>query len=146
MLSNADILTLLPHQNPFRFVDEITFVDENSIEGHYTFLADAFFYQGHFPSMPITPAVILTECAAQIGLVCFGIYLLNLQGIPFDNKKWPLFTSSNMQYYKKVFPGEKLFVRATKTVFRHGKLRSTVEMIDIDKNLVCDGQISGMFV
>ncbi len=146
MLSNAAILALLPHQKPFRFVDEIIFVDEHSIEGHYTFLGEEFFYRGHFPSIPITPAVLLTECCAQIGLVCFGIYLLDLQGMAIDDKKLPLFTASNMQYYKKVYPGEKLFVRAAKTVFRHGKLRCTVEMSDINNNLVCDGQISGMFV
>ncbi len=140
------ILDLLPHQKPFRFVDEISFVDENKIEGNYTFTEEEFFYGGHFPTEPITPGVILTECMAQIGLVCFGIYLLHQQGIKIDENKTPLFTSSNIQFYKKVLPGSKVFVTAKKTVFRHGKLRCNVSMKDEANHLICDGNLSGMFL
>jgi 3-hydroxyacyl-[acyl-carrier-protein] dehydratase len=144
MLDAAAILNFLPHQKPFRFVDEITFVDENKIEGNYTFNEEEFFYKGHFPKQPLTPGVILIECMAQIGLVCFGIYLLQKAGSVIDENRMPLFTSSNIQFYKKVFPGDKVFVSAEKTVFRHGKLRSNVRMKDEASNLICDGNISGM--
>ncbi len=140
------ILDLLPHQKPFRFVDELSFVDENTIEGNYSFTGEEFFYTGHFPGQPITPGVILTECMAQIGLVCFGIYLLQKDGIVINETRMPLFTSSNIQFYKRVLPGDKVFVKAEKTVFRHGKLRCTVSMKDASNNLICDGNISGMFV
>ena len=145
-MNHEPILALLPHQKPFRFVDEISFVDENKIEGSYTFTEEEFFYSGHFPGQPITPGVILTECMAQIGLVCFGIYLLQKKGIIPDKTRMPLFTSSNIQFYKKVLPGDQVFVQAEKTVFRHGKLRCTVSMKDAADNLICDGNISGMFL
>ena len=127
-------------------MDELSFVDENSIEGNYTFTEEEFFYAGHFPGQPVTPGVILTECMAQIGLVCFGIYLLQKDGIVIDESRMPLFTSSNIQFYKKVLPGDKVFVKAEKTVFRHSKLRCLVSMKDAANNLICDGNISGMFL
>lgn len=146
-MNNEDILRLLPYKKPFRFVDEISFADENKIEGCYTFKEDEFFYQGHFPDNPITPGVILIECMAQIGLVAFGIYLLQQQNIPavFEKDKLPLFTSSNIQFYKKVLPGQKVIVTAEKIVFRHNKLRSRVSMKDATDVLICDGELSGMF-
>ncbi len=69
------IVELLPYDHPFLFVDELTAINENGSEGHYTFREDEYFYRGHFKDRPVTPGVILTECMAQIGLVCLGIYL-----------------------------------------------------------------------
>ena len=70
------IISLLPYQKPFLFVEGIDSISEDEIKGHYTFKKDESFYEGHFKNNPITPGVILTECMAQIGLVCLGIYLL----------------------------------------------------------------------
>lgn len=146
-MSYEFILKNLPYKQPFLFVDEISFANENSIEGSYIFREDEFFYTGHFADQPITPGVILTECMAQIGLTAFGIYLLHLQNIDvsFSTDKLPLFTSANIQFYKKVLPGQKVFVTGKKIVFRHGKLRSSVCMKDDANNLICDGELSGMF-
>ena len=72
----SEIIALLPYQKPFLFVDSINDLSEKGIVGHYTFKEDEIFYEGHFKDNPITPGVILTECMAQIGLVCLGIYLL----------------------------------------------------------------------
>ncbi|WP_311195939.1 hypothetical protein [Antarcticibacterium sp. 1MA-6-2] len=72
-----NILSRLPYSQPFLFVDDITYVDENEVTGVYRFKQDSFFYKGHFKNKPITPGVILTECMAQIGVVSLGIYLLD---------------------------------------------------------------------
>ena len=142
------ILDLLPYKRPFRFVDEISFIDENRIEGNYQYREDEFFYKGHFPEQPITPGAILTETMAQIGLVAFGIFLLlqNNPSIQIDKTKMPLLTSTNIHFYKKVLPEEKVMVTAEKIVFRHNKLRSRVSMKDLQNNIICDGDISGMFI
>ncbi len=143
-----NLVQLLPYTKPFLFVDEISFVDDNKIEGCYTFKEDEFFYAGHFAGYAITPGVILIECMAQIGLVAFGIYSLQHQGaeINFSADKLPLFTSSNIQFYKKVFPNDKVKVLGEKIVFRHSKLRVNVKMLNENNEVVCDGMLSGMFV
>jgi len=75
-LSGAQVLDLLPQQEPFRFVDEILEIGDDHIVARYTFRPEADFYRGHFPGNPITPGVLLIEAMAQTGVVALGIHLV----------------------------------------------------------------------
>jgi len=61
-----NIISLLPYQSPFLFIDDLHKIDEEGIIGTYTFHETSFFYRGHFKNNPVTPGVILTETMAQI--------------------------------------------------------------------------------
>ncbi len=76
-MTKQEIIAKLPYSKPFLFVNELLHIDQNGVEGIYTFDENLDFYKGHFKENPVTPGVILTEVMAQIGLVCLGIYLLN---------------------------------------------------------------------
>lgn len=142
-MNNNDIIKLLPYQHPFLFVDILTMVSNEGITGSYTFKKDEYFYKGHFKDNPITPGVILTECMAQIGLVCLGIYMLKDE-ISEDNKPQIALTSSQVDFFLPVFPGETVTVVSEKEVFRFNKLKCKVKMFNQKNELVCRGQISGM--
>ena len=142
-MKSQDIIKLLPYTQPFLFVDEIEIVDENGISGHYTFREDEYFYKGHFQNNPVTPGVILIECMAQIGLVSLGIYLMRKQLSTQQNPQ-VAFTSSEVDFFIPVFPGEKVKVVSKKTVFRFGKLKCDVELFNETNELVCRGKLSGM--
>lgn len=137
----SKILDSLPYAHPFLFVDELSRIDENSVEGTYTFSEDEFFYQGHFKNKPITPGVILTECMAQIGVVCLGIFLLK-----DEVEKFPkiALSSTGIDFYLPVFPGEKVTVISEKIYFRFKKLKCEVKMYNAEAKLVCKGEIAGM--
>ncbi|MFL1895298.1 3-hydroxyacyl-ACP dehydratase FabZ family protein [Aquimarina sp. 2-A2] len=143
MLDSAALLQHLPYSKPFLFVDEITALTDTMIEGTYTFRKDEYFYKGHFKNHPVTPGVILTECMAQIGLVAYGITLLP-EGTDVASLKIA-FTSSQMNFYHPVYPGETVKVKATKQYFRFGKLQCDVAMYTEDDTLVAKGVLSGMF-
>ncbi len=135
------IISQLPYSQPFLFVDELLQIDENGATGTYSFPEDSFFYKGHFKDYPVTPGVILTECMAQIGLVCLGIFLISAE----ENKKTKIgLSSTEMDFYKPVFPGETVKVISTKIYFRFNKLKCKVEMFDAQENLICRGTIAGM--
>ncbi len=142
-MTGNQIIKLLPYQPPFLFVDELTSISSEGITGNYTFKKEEYFYKGHFKNNPITPGVILTECMAQIGVVCLGIYILKNE-ISKDNHPQIALTSSQVDFFLPVFPGEKVTVVSEKEVFRFNKLKCKVKMLNEKGKLVCRGQISGM--
>ncbi len=141
-METKQIIAQLPYSPPFLFVDELESVTPEGITGSYTFPKDAFFYKGHFKDYPVTPGVILTECCAQIGLVCLGIYVLD-QGTA--NAMGIGMSSTEMEFLKPVYPGERVTVASEKVYFRFQKLKCKVKMYNTDGELVCKGTISGMF-
>jgi 3-hydroxyacyl-[acyl-carrier-protein] dehydratase len=62
-----DIKSLLPHREPFLFVDRLETTTDEQIVGYRTFTDGEFFFKGHFPGYPIVPGVILVETMAQCG-------------------------------------------------------------------------------
>ena len=97
----------------------------------------------NFKNNPVTPGVILTETMAQIGLVAFGIYLLSESSNTLNDVKIAL-TSSEVDFFIPVFPGEKVTVKSEKEYFRFNKLKCKVEMFNQKGELVCRGKIAGM--
>ena len=142
-MTSKKIIALLPYEYPFLFVDEILSIDENSVEGTYTYPSGLPFYQGHFKDNPITPGVILTETMAQIGVVCLGIFLAKKEMQSSSDIQIAM-TSNAIDYYISVLPSEKITVKSTKEYFRFNKLKCKVEMYNEKDDLVCRGTISGM--
>jgi 3-hydroxyacyl-[acyl-carrier-protein] dehydratase len=142
-MSNQEIISKLPYSKPFLFVDEIIQIDENGVEGNYTFDENLDFYKGHFKDFPVTPGVILTEVMAQIGLVCLGIFLLNNT---FSKLTSIALTSTEIEFLKPVFPNEKVIVISEKIYFRFGKLKCKVIMKNEKGEEVCTGIIAGMII
>jgi len=142
-MNSQEIINLLPYEKPFLFVDKLSIISSEGITGNYTFKKEEFFYKGHFKNNPITPGVILTECMAQIGLVCLGIYIMKNE-ISKENKPKIALTSSQIDFFLPVLPTEKVTVVSKKEVFRFNKLKCDVQMFNEKKELVCRGKISGM--
>ncbi len=137
-----EILAKLPYGKSFLFVDELLHVDENGVTGTYTYPENLPFYEGHFKNHPVTPAVILTETMAQIGLVCLGIYLLK----DIDQNISIAMTSNAIDFLKPVYPGEQVTVTSEKVYFRFNKLSCKVNMKNAAGEMICKGSISGMLI
>lgn len=144
MMKTESILRKLPYGPGFRFVDHIHAVNEQSIEGSYHFDPTAAYYESHFPGNPVTPGVILTECLAQIALVCQGIFLLDK--IQQDTPLSFAFSESQMQYLLPVLPGETVVVKGQVIYYRFNKLKTRATMTNHKQEVVCTGTLSGMII
>ncbi len=143
-MSHESIFAKLPYSKPFLFVNELSSVTAEGAKGSFTFDKDAYFYEGHFKDYPITPGVILVECMAQIGVVCLGIFLLENE-YDLKNTNFAL-SSTDIDFYLPVFPGETVTVVSEKVYFRFNKLKCKVSMFNAKNNLVAKGSISGMIL
>lgn len=143
-MNHHDIISRLPYTFPFLFVDELLQVDDNGASGHYTFPEDSYFYQGHFKDNPVTPGVILTECMAQIGVVCLGMLLLNDEPAEKGSSPRIAMSSTEIDFFLPVLPGEKVKVTSEKMYFRFNKLKCKVEMYNVQEKLIARGTIAGM--
>ena len=145
-LTPAEVLAALPHREPFRFVDEILELDDESVVAACRFDPAADFYRGHFPGNPITPGVLLLEAMAQAGVVAHGIYLMGRRALAPETPLLTLFTQAEAEFHGIVAPGERVLVHGRKLVFRHRLLRSRVRMEREDGTLVCEATLSGVGV
>jgi 3-hydroxyacyl-[acyl-carrier-protein] dehydratase len=146
-MTPAEVLAAIPQQEPFRFIDEILEIGEDSIVAAYTFRPDHDFYRGHFPGRPITPGVILIESMAQAGVVALGLHLLDRELGSAEAKRYmTLFTDAQVEFSGIVVPPTRVITTGRKVFFRRRKLRAQVEMRREDGSVVCSGTLSGMGV
>ncbi len=143
-MKDQNILKYLPYAPPFLFVEELLHVDNKGVKGTFTFHAALDFYKGHFKESPVTPGVILTECCAQIGLVCLGIYL-NLPSLEKGQGDFGVAMSGcDMEFYLPVMPGEQVIVLSELVYYRFHKLKCRVQMHNKNNEMVCKGVLAGM--
>ena len=98
-----DIENLLPHREPFLFVDEIARADEKRITAKYVFTGKEFFFRGHFPEYPVVPGVILVETMAQSG----GAGLRKL-GVLGGGSLFFLASVDKVKFRRQVRPGDEV--------------------------------------
>jgi 3-hydroxyacyl-[acyl-carrier-protein] dehydratase len=64
---------LLPHRPPMRLVEELVeLVPGVRARCRRQTMSDDWFFQGHFPSHPVVPAIVLIELVAQTGGLAAG--------------------------------------------------------------------------
>jgi 3-hydroxyacyl-[acyl-carrier-protein] dehydratase len=100
---SEEIEKLLPHRDPFLFVDEIIEATKEKIVGKRVFTEKEYFFKGHFPEYPVVPGVILVETMAQ----CGGAGLRKL-GIMGDDALFFFATVDKVKFRRQVRPGDEI--------------------------------------
>ncbi len=116
MYNLEDIKKVLPHRDPFLFLDEVTYMshEERTITANKTFSPDLDMYKGHFPEKPITPGVIILEAMAQAG----AFLVLSYDG--YQGKIAFFAGADNVKWRNPVLPGDKVEIKVDVINFRHG--------------------------
>lgn len=65
LMDREKIKEILPHRDPFLFIDGILELTEDKVVAVAKITKDMDVFRGHFPGMPIFPGVLQIETAAQ---------------------------------------------------------------------------------
>ena len=131
------IESLIPHRWPFLLVDRITEYDpaNRRIVGRKAVTATEWFFQGHFPGLPVMPGVLQVEALAQT-MACY----VGMQ--PGFGDRIGLFAGIDEVRFKRVVvPGDILTLEITmeKLGSRFGKGRGVAS---VDGEVACEGLLS----
>tara|TARA_B100000989_G_scaffold54819_1_gene36849 strand:- start:5026 stop:5478 length:453 start_codon:yes stop_codon:yes gene_type:complete len=101
--NKTQIKNILPHRDPFLFIDEINELGEDYIIGTKHISEDEYYFKGHFPGAPVMPGVLQLETMAQAG----GVLILSTVENPKDYLTYFL-KIDNAKFKKKVVPNGKI--------------------------------------
>lgn len=130
-----DVKNLLPHRDPFLFVDRIEKADGEEIIGFKRFTGSEFFFAGHFPGYPVVPGVLLVETLAQCGGAGSRMVTGN-EGLFF------LATVDKVKLRRQVRPGDEVrmvinTLRVTKQMLRQSGKGYVGEELAVEAEWLC---------
>ncbi len=104
-LDIIQILNTLPHRYPFILVDRVLeYVTGDSLKALKNVTINEPFFQGHFPTEPVMPGVLIIEGLAQAGALL--AYLTEPESV---GKKMVYFAGlDKARFRQKVTPGDQL--------------------------------------
>ncbi|MEA2621160.1 MAG: 3-hydroxyacyl-[acyl-carrier-protein] dehydratase [Chloroflexota bacterium] len=137
LLTTAEIQAIIPHRWPFLLVDRV--VEEDRERGYMRaekgVTASEWFFQGHFPGLPVVPGVIQVEALAQT----MAVYVAREPGM---GDRIGLFAGIEECRFKRIVqPGDRLTLEITmeKLGRRFGKGRAVAS---VDGEVACEALLS----
>ncbi len=136
------VMQMIPHRYPFLMVDRVlnlvtgeraTGVKNVSINEHH--------FQGHFPSRPVMPGVLIIESMAQTA----AVLVVHTLGASFEGKLVYFMSVDDARFRRPVVPGDTLLVDVVKQRHRGNVWRFACEA-KVDGALVAEATITAMIM
>jgi UDP-3-O-[3-hydroxymyristoyl] N-acetylglucosamine deacetylase/3-hydroxyacyl-[acyl-carrier-protein] dehydratase len=132
---------LLPHRFPMQLVDKVIELGPTSIVAVKNITSNEPFFQGHFPSEPVMPGVLLIEAMAQAG----GLLILNSVE---EAERWSTYFTKieSVKFRQKVVPGDTLLFKVELLApLRHG-ISSMRGYVFVGENMVAEATFTAQII
>ena len=105
------IMEMIPHRHPFLMIDRVVDVVANlRATGIKNLSINESFFQGHFPSRPVMPGVLVIEAMAQTA----AVLVVHTLGPDSEGKLVYFMSVDHARFRRPVFPGDQLAVQVIK--------------------------------
>lgn len=136
MLNIQEIMKTIPHRYPFLLVDKMLEMEEGkrAVAIKNVTMNEPFF-QGHFPSQPVMPGVLIIEAIAQVGAVMALFEPSSMGKIVF------FAGIDNVRFRRPVLPGDQLRIEVNVLWFKRGlgKMKGTAT---VEGDVACEGEFT----
>jgi len=144
MDTQLDILAIirrLPHRYPFLLIDRIIrMVAGESIVALKNVTMNEPFFQGHFPSQPVMPGVLIVEAMAQAG----GVLASESRGAEQAGGIIYFMGMDHVRFRQPVVPGDQLILEAQVLKMR-SKVAKMAGRALVDGQLVAEAELLASF-
>lgn len=138
----ARIMHAIPHRFPFLLVDRVVDVRANeSCVGIKNVSINEHHFQGHFPSMPVMPGVLIIESMAQTA----AVLVVETLGPTAAGKLVYFMTVDNAKFRKPVVPGDQMHVHVRKEKQRGNIWKFSAEA-KVDGKVVAEATYAAMIL
>ena len=136
------VMRMIPHRHPFLMIDKVVDVVANAhATGIKNVSINEHFFQGHFPTRPVMPGVLLIEAMAQTA----AVLVVHTLGPESEGKLVYFMSVDNARFRKPVFPGDVLHVRVTKQRNR-GNVWKFEGRAEVDGRLMAEAVFAAMIL
>ncbi len=138
----AKIMHAIPHRYPFLLVDRVVdLVKNEGCTGIKNVTINENFFQGHFPTMPVMPGVLIIECMAQTA----AVLVVETLGPDWAGKLVYFMTVDNAKFRKPVVPGDQMRVYVKKERQRGNIWKFSAEA-KVDGKVVAEATYAAMIL
>ncbi len=130
-----EILKMMPHRYPFLLLDRILVLSEDEIVGLKNVTINEPFFQGHFPTHPVMPGVLIIEALAQTGGLWAFHYTPNA-----ERSAVYLMGLDKVRFRKPVRPGDQLILKV-RLIKRRGAVFKMKGKAFVADQLVAEAEI-----
>ena len=110
----AKIESILPHREPFLFIDEVVEIDgTKKIVAVKNIKDNESYFEGHFPGRPIMPGVLIIEAMAQASIILYSVDRSEIAKAQPDYYLGKV----KAEFLAPVYPGDKLIIETEKVKF-----------------------------
>jgi 3-hydroxyacyl-[acyl-carrier-protein] dehydratase len=136
------IMEMIPHRYPFLMIDKVVDAVANErATGIKNVSINEAFFQGHFPSRPVMPGVLIIEAMAQTA----AVLVVHTLGPDSEGKLVYFMSVESARFRRPVFPGCVMHVRVSKQRHR-GNVWKFEGRAEVDGQLMAEAVFTAMIV
>lgn len=136
-LNIQDIIELLPHRYPFLLVDRVLHFEKGKyLRAIKNVTFNEPFFQGHFPSKPVFPGVLILEALAQ----ATGVLAFKSAGSLQPGELYYFASIDHARFKRPVLPGDQIILEVEFLKERRGiaRFKGTAR---VDDEVACEAEM-----
>lgn len=136
------IMQMIPHRYPFLMIDRVVDLETGmSATGIKNVTINENFFQGHFPSRPLMPGVLILEAMAQTA----GVVVVDAMGTDNEGKLVYFMSVDSCRFRRPVEPGDQMHIFVARQ-HKRGNVWKFGCKVRVDGTVVAEAKVAAMLV